>query len=80
MQRLLFWFAFFFLCSWLWRRAHRPGPRAAPHRRGAAPAQLAEPVVQCAQCGAHAPLSESRSAAGLHFCSDEHARQYLSRH
>jgi uncharacterized protein len=35
----------------------------------------AEPMVQCAHCGIHIPLSESVAGqAGSVFCSDEHRR------
>jgi uncharacterized protein len=37
---------------------------------------LAEPMVRCAECGVHAPRSESVSVGTQHFCSAAHARAY----
>lgn len=42
-------------------------------------ASLPEPMVRCAECGVHAPRSESVSSAGQSFCCGEHARQYAAR-
>ena len=36
-----------------------------------------EPIVACAQCGVHVPLSESSvSATGTRFCSEAHRLQH----
>ncbi|WP_296655548.1 PP0621 family protein [Paraburkholderia sp.] len=40
---------------------------------------LAEPMVRCAECGVHAPRSESVMMGSQSFCSDEHARAYAAR-
>ncbi|WP_322049076.1 PP0621 family protein [Paraburkholderia sp. J67] len=52
-------------------RANGAGTNAA----GALP----EPMVRCAECGVHAPRSESVSAGTQVFCSAEHARAYDAR-
>lgn len=51
---------------WLLRRAlrSRGGPLPPP------PAEL----VSCAHCGVLLPRAEARGDAGLHYCSEEHAR------
>ncbi|MFL9924694.1 PP0621 family protein [Herbaspirillum lusitanum] len=34
-----------------------------------------EPMVQCAHCGIHFPISEAVThASGAHYCSEEHRR------
>ncbi|HKT95582.1 MAG TPA: PP0621 family protein [Paraburkholderia sp.] len=43
--------------------------------RGALP----EPMVRCAECGVHAPRSESVSVGAQTFCCAEHARVYDAR-
>lgn len=40
---------------------------------------LAEPMVRCAECGVHAPRSESVSVGTQTFCSAAHARAYDAR-
>jgi uncharacterized protein len=40
---------------------------------------LAEPMVRCAECGVHAPRSDSVSVGTQHFCSAAHARAYDAR-
>ncbi|PHR67097.1 PP0621 family protein [Alcanivorax sp.] len=37
-------------------------------------------MVKCAQCGVHVPTPEAFSHNGLHFCTQEHQRQYLEHH
>jgi uncharacterized protein len=44
-------------------------------RQGALP----EPMVRCAECGVHAPRSESVTTGAQSFCSHEHARKYAAR-
>ncbi|TDV09832.1 PP0621 family protein [Paraburkholderia caballeronis] len=64
-----------------------PPPRSAgeARRNGGArprtarPASLSEPMVRCAECGVHAPRSESVTAVGQSFCCNEHARKYTAR-
>jgi uncharacterized protein len=36
-------------------------------------------MVRCAECGVHAPRSESVSVGAQHFCSAAHARAYDAR-
>ncbi len=60
------------LVAWLLRRAFGRGhasrePRTPPPDSGE--------LVRCARCGVHLPRAEARSADGLSFCSEEHARQ-----
>jgi uncharacterized protein len=40
---------------------------------------LPEPMVRCAECGVHAPRSESINVGTRSFCSSEHARAYDAR-
>lgn len=60
---------------WLARRA-LPGRQAPPDtaQKPDVPAEL----VACAHCGVLLPRAEARAStateAGLHYCSDEHAR------
>lgn len=46
---------------------------------GANGGALAEPMVRCAECGVHAPRSESVSVGAQSFCSSAHARAYDAR-
>jgi uncharacterized protein len=61
----------------------RTGTRANGQASGSAngkPApQLAEPMIRCAQCGVHAPKSDSVLVAGQTFCSHDHAQRYATR-
>ena len=61
------------------RRAANDGAARGSRAGGARPASLPEPMVRCAECGVHAPRSESVLTAGQSFCCDEHARQYAAR-
>jgi uncharacterized protein len=36
-------------------------------------------MVRCAECGVHAPRSESTTMGSHSFCSHEHARAYAAR-
>jgi len=47
--------------------------------RAAAPAQLAEPMIRCVECGVHAPKSDSVVVAGQPFCSAAHAQRHGAR-
>lgn len=40
---------------------------------------LPEPMVRCAECGVHAPRSESLNVGARSFCSADHARAYDAR-
>ncbi|MDR5814502.1 MULTISPECIES: PP0621 family protein [unclassified Caballeronia] len=45
----------------------------------AQPPQLADPLIQCAQCGVHTPRSEAIVVAGERFCCTDHARAHANR-
>jgi len=61
-------------------QASRRGPRGGASGTGAGrTASLPEPMVRCAECGVHAPRSESVLASGQSFCCDQHARRYAAR-
>ncbi|WP_322015995.1 PP0621 family protein [Paraburkholderia sp. J12] len=66
------------------RRASAGTGAAAGGNTGAAAAgsqgALPEPMVRCAECGVHAPKSESVAMGSQSFCSHEHARAYAARH
>lgn len=54
---------------WLIRRAFSGSGKDAP------PASKRDgELVRCAHCGVHLPEAEARTADGLAYCSDEHAR------
>ncbi|WP_322033949.1 PP0621 family protein [Paraburkholderia sp. J76] len=62
----------------------RPGAQPGQDKaNGAASANgkpaLPEPMVRCAECGVHAPRSESLNVGARSFCSSEHARAYDAR-
>ena len=58
----------------------RPNGQANGQANAKAPGQLlAEPMIRCAQCGVHAPKSESVLVAGQTFCSHDHAKRYAAR-
>lgn len=69
----------------------RPGQRdgqgtwRAPNGAGAANESgrggtLPELMVRCAECGVHAPQSDSVTMGSQSFCSHEHARAYAARY
>lgn len=47
--------------------------------RAAKPAQLAEPMIRCVECGVHAPASDSVVVAGQPFCCTAHAQRNAAR-
>jgi uncharacterized protein len=51
------------------------GGARGPHAPQAQP-QLAEPMIRCAECGVHAPKSDSVVVAGQPFCSAAHAQRH----
>ncbi|ASL44518.1 hypothetical protein bAD24_I13630 [Burkholderia sp. AD24] len=53
--------------------AARPAGQAQPRP------QLAEPMIRCAECGVHAPKSDSVVVAGQPFCSAAHAQRHGAR-
>lgn len=61
----------------------QPGQGAARNANGGASASgqaaLPEPMVRCAECGVHAPRSESVNVGTRSFCSSEHARAFDAR-
>ena len=76
------------------RRTHAPqgdaptGTRAGPDApRGRAPfsrrsttqAALPEPMVSCALCDTHLPISEATVSGDRHFCHPRHAHEYAVR-
>jgi uncharacterized protein len=69
MVRLLVLIALVLAALWLVRRALRP---PAPETRSAA---KPEELVRCAHCAVLLPRGEARSADGLLYCGEEHARR-----
>ncbi|WP_028228688.1 PP0621 family protein [Paraburkholderia ferrariae] len=66
-----------------WRASSGTGSAAgadAGAAAGNAQGALPEPMVRCAECGVHAPKSESVAMGSQSFCSHEHARAYAARH
>jgi uncharacterized protein len=61
-------------------RAPGGAPNGTPGgARGTAPRLLAEPMIRCAECGVHAPQSDSVSSGGEVFCCSDHAQRYAAR-
>jgi uncharacterized protein len=88
MQRIFFWIVLLFVGQWLWRRERQQRAKDAAQASRTAwstgpgageAARLPEPMVRCAECGAHAPLSDSLVVGARHFCSPEHARLHAER-
>lgn len=74
-MKLLIWMALgWFIVHLIQRSGTRPAGK--PRRTEALP----EPMVRCAHCGIHLPVSESVSGPGTAaFCSGEHRRLHLQR-
>lgn len=70
MGRILLLIVALFILIWLVRGLLLTRKRGEPPPPGPAQAEL----VTCAHCGVHLPRAESRSAGGLHYCSEEHWR------
>ena len=68
MGRLLVLVLLVVAAVWLIRRALR-----APAQSSDAPKKTEE-LVRCAHCGVHLPRAEARAAAGVLYCTEEHAR------
>jgi uncharacterized protein len=51
------------------------GAARGPHAPQAQP-KFAEPMIRCAECGVHAPKSDSVVVAGQPFCSAAHAQRH----
>ena len=71
MGRFILLIVALFILIWLVRsvlagRARREGRAPPAHAQGE--------LVRCAHCGVHLPRSESRSADGRLYCSEEHGR------
>ena len=69
-----------------WRTGNGSGAAGSPFGANGAGAgnnagngALPEPMVRCAECGVHAPRSESVSVGTHTFCCGEHARAYDAR-
>ena len=66
--------------GWRWyvgQRAKGAPTMPAPPVPPASAGGTAEKMVSCAHCGIHLPQSEAVGGArALHFCSDDHRRQY----
>ncbi|MGE0874182.1 MAG: PP0621 family protein [Burkholderiales bacterium] len=58
------------IAVWAIRRAIA---RSADRERTAKPGHIGA-LVRCAHCGVYLPAAESRTADGLEYCSEEHAR------
>jgi uncharacterized protein len=93
MRQIFLLVILFFVSQWLVKMLRRTGarpPRAGAVQPGAtqksaqrpapaAPPRLAEPMIRCAECGVHAPKSDSVVVAGKAFCGADHARRYAAR-
>ncbi|MEM5438490.1 PP0621 family protein [Paraburkholderia diazotrophica] len=55
------------------------GARSHGRASGKAAGQLAEPMIRCAECGVHAPKSDSVMVEGQTFCSHDHAKRHAAR-
>ncbi|MEN3294977.1 MAG: uncharacterized protein V7642_4230 [Burkholderiales bacterium] len=77
-MKLLLWLALgLVIAAWLIRSNKALKSADSSRRQVDAEARRgdAEPMVQCAHCGIHIPLSESVAGpAGSVFCSEEHRR------
>jgi uncharacterized protein len=71
MGRVLVLILIVVLAVWLIRRALRPAP-TKPVAQTKPPPE--GDLVACARCGLNLPRGEAREAAGVTYCSDEHAR------
>jgi uncharacterized protein len=71
MGRILLLIVALFILIWLVRGLLLARKRGEPPQ---APGPTQAELVTCAHCGVHLPRAESRSASGLHYCSEEHWR------
>jgi uncharacterized protein len=53
--------------------------KAAGRDAQAARLALPEPMVRCAHCDMHLPVSEATASLGRHFCGPKHAHDYAVR-
>ncbi len=72
MMKLLLLVAGFLLVYWV-LKAYGRGLRK-PDPSQSAQQVSGEDMVRCSHCGVHLPRSESISAQGQSFCSEEHRR------
>lgn len=79
-MKFLLWLAVgLAVAAWLMRgKKTLKSPESSPHHAAAGPGAgegEGEPMVQCAHCGVHIPVSESVvDPKGSVFCSEEHRR------
>lgn len=94
MRPILLLILLFIVGQWFVKALRRAQPRPDSHDAGAraregsgawrAPngagqSALPEPMVRCAECGVHAPRSDSVIVDAHAFCSHEHAHKYAAR-
>ncbi|WJF89903.1 PP0621 family protein [Paraburkholderia bonniea] len=88
MRQIFLLIVLFFVGHWLSRKLKRAQGRQEPHSRpnqasGTASSpgtpRLAEPMIRCAECGVHAPKSDSVTVAGQAFCCADHAQRHAAR-
>lgn len=83
MRQIFLLILLFIVGQWLVKALRRHDAGAA--RRGAGGARasdaprLAEPMIRCAECGVHAPKSDSIVVAGDTFCCAAHAKRHGAR-
>lgn len=70
--RLLLFVALFVAAFWLWRRYIRPALRA---QKQTPPSADPRPMVRCAHCQTHVPLSQALKDGDRWFCSQAHLEQ-----
>ncbi|MEW9582296.1 PP0621 family protein [Paraburkholderia sp. DGU8] len=89
MRQIFLLILLFIVGQWLVKALRRHDAQAAQRSAGvkganggarpAEAAQLAEPMIRCAECGVHAPASDSVTVAGQPFCSPAHAQRHAAR-
>ena len=88
MSRLILLILIGLIANWFWRNLHKQREGSVrgqgDARRGSPfaqkPAQaLPEPMVRCAHCDTHLPVSEATMSGGRHFCNPRHAHEYAMR-
>jgi uncharacterized protein len=89
MRQIFLLILLFIVGQWLVKALRRHDAQAAQRSAGAKGAnggarpadapQLAEPMIRCAECGVHAPKSDSVTVAGQPFCGPAHAQRHAAR-
>ncbi|KAA1005098.1 deaminase [Paraburkholderia panacisoli] len=89
MRQIFLLILLFIVGQWLVKALRRHDAQATQRGAGAKGAnggarpsdapQLAEPMIRCAECGVHAPKSDSVMVAGQPFCSAAHAQRHAAR-